>query len=170
MPPRSGASRFWRFSLRLYAIPEMASVCLELQDRAGADVNILLYLLFLANEERLIGRDEVELIDAVLAPWRNEIVQKLRMVRRKLKSSVGGFMPAMTAGLRDAVKRIELQSERLAQEALERLAPPASLGTQAADRASAARQNLAAYGAFLGGMPEGAVATLLRIFAAAPDA
>lgn len=170
MPPRSGASRFWRFSLRLYGIPEMASACLELQDRAEADVNVLLYLLFLANEERLIGRGEVERIDAILAPWRSEIVRPLRMVRRRLKDSVGAFTPTMTARLRDAVKRIELQSERLAQEALERSAPPASLGTQASDRQSAARQNLAAYGTFLGGMPEGAVATLLRIFAATPDA
>jgi uncharacterized protein (TIGR02444 family) len=170
MPARSGASRFWRFSLRLYRIPEIASACLELQDRAGADVNIVLYLMFLAKEARLVGRVEVEQCDAILAPWRKEVVQPLRMVRRKMKETVGVFAPATTAGLRDGVKRIELQSERLAQEALERSAPPAALGTEATDRASAARQNLAIYGAFLGDLPEGAVATLLRIFAAAIDA
>ena len=40
------ASPFWRFSLRIY--PAVADTCLELQDRFGVDVNVLLFLLFAA--------------------------------------------------------------------------------------------------------------------------
>jgi uncharacterized protein (TIGR02444 family) len=36
---------FWRFSLDLYGRPGVAPACLALQDEAGADVNLVLYLL-----------------------------------------------------------------------------------------------------------------------------
>jgi len=41
-------SPFWRFSLRFYSRPGVAAACLALQDEAGADVNLMLFLLFLA--------------------------------------------------------------------------------------------------------------------------
>jgi uncharacterized protein (TIGR02444 family) len=36
---------FWRFSLALYARPGVAAALLGLQDRAGRDVNLVLYTL-----------------------------------------------------------------------------------------------------------------------------
>ena len=41
MTPR--ANPFWRFSLRTYRAPGVQEACLALQDRCGADVNLLLF-------------------------------------------------------------------------------------------------------------------------------
>jgi len=38
-------SPFWRFSLRFYARAKISAICLLLQDEAGVDVNLLLFLL-----------------------------------------------------------------------------------------------------------------------------
>ena len=39
-------SPFWRFSLQLYRLPGVAEACIELQEKCGADVNLLLFLLW----------------------------------------------------------------------------------------------------------------------------
>src|SRR5690242_15483628 len=158
-------SRFWPFSLDFYARPRCSEACIELQDDAAADVDLVLYLLFLAREGRQVESAEIERIDALAAPWRAEVVEPLRRLRRRLKTAVGAFEPPLTAVLRGEVKRLELAAEELQQTTLERLAPPASLGSPAPSKAEAARANLAAYGRYLGGLPEAPVAMLLQIFA-----
>ena len=42
----SAGSPFWRFSLRFYRLPEVADACITLQEQAGVDVNLLLFLLW----------------------------------------------------------------------------------------------------------------------------
>ena len=153
----SSESAFWRFSLRFYALPEVAPACLALQDEAGVDVNLLLFLLFLAEGGRAITRDDVARIDGIIAPWRTEVVEPLRALRRKLKTGIGDMPPAASEGFRNIVKKIELEAERIEQQRLEVLA--SGLGAPAA-RAEAARANLDAYAAHLGGLlakPKGVV-------------
>ncbi len=143
----------------------MAGACLELQDRAGVDVNLLLYLLFLANHERAVGRDDVARLDAMVATWRERAVLPLRALRRELKTGIAPVPVTDTESLRSAIKRDELEAERVEQELLERHAPVATLGAPAASRSAAARANLAAYGAFLNGLPEDQIAILLDAYA-----
>lgn len=154
-------SAFWQFSLDLYARPRVADACLELQDSAGVDVNLLFYLLFLATRSRQVGRGDVARIDALVAAWRERAVLPLRTLRRTLKTGIAPFPLKDTASLRSAIKRIELDAERIEQDMLERLSPAPDTGIPAASRAAAARANLAAYQAFLGGMPATAVDILL---------
>ena len=75
-------SAFWRFSLRFYALPNVAPACLELQDKAGVDVNLMLFLLFLADNNRTLTRDDVARLDAEIAPWREHVVMPLRDLQR----------------------------------------------------------------------------------------
>lgn len=156
-------SAFWRFSLRFYALPDVAPACLTLQDEAKVDVNLLLFLLFLAEEGRAVTRDDVAGLDLTIAPWRSEVVEPLRAVRRRLKGGVGEVPPATSEGLRNMVKKIELEAERMEQGRLEKAA--LNLGTPAA-RDAAARANLAAYADHLGGLPERPLAIVLAAFAA----
>ena len=155
-------SPFWNFSLQFYARPQVATACLELQDNAGADVNVLLYLLFLARHDRQLGRSDVARIDSLVSSWRTEVVQPLRALRRRLKSGVAAIDTAASEGLRADIKRIELESERIEQHTLERGAPAAAIGSPAASRSAAARANLAAYGELLGGLPAAPVTILLE--------
>jgi hypothetical protein len=68
------------------------------------------------------------------------------------------------------VKRIELEAERIQQETLERMIPAAAVGILARSHAEAGRANLAAYGAYLGGLPEDLLVPLLRALDAASGA
>ena len=162
-------SAFWQFSLEFYARPRVAGACLELQDGAGVDVNLLLYLLFLANHERAVGRDDVARLDALVATWREHAVRPLRALRRELKAGIAPVPVIDSELLRSAIKRDELEAERIEQELLERLAPVPTLGKPAASRDTAARANLAAYGSFLNELPAAPVAVLLDAFAPAPN-
>lgn len=155
-------SSFWNFSLQFYARPQVAAACLELQDDAGADVNVLLYLLFLARHNRQVGRGDVARIDGAVSSWRDEVVRPLRTLRRRLKNGVATIDAAASAALRTQVKSIELESERIEQHTLERDAPASTTGAPAASRAAAARANLAAYGELLGGLPAAPVNVLLE--------
>jgi uncharacterized protein (TIGR02444 family) len=148
----SDDSAFWRFSLRFYALPDVAPACLALQDEAGVDVNLLLLLLFLAEKGRAVSRDDVARLDAAIAPWRGDVVEPLRALRRRLKTGVGDFPPGASEGLRNMVKKVELEAERLEQGRLESAA--LSLGKPVA-RDAAARANLSAYEAYLGTLPRG---------------
>ena len=162
---RSNDSAFWRFSLGYYARPGVAPACLELQESAGIDVNVLLYLLFLAGQGRVATRDDVRRIDAAVRSWRDQVVRPLRTVRRALKNGIERFEDKESERLRSNVKRIELDAERIEQQTLERLVPAATLGTRASSIAIAARANIAASGALAGGLPDAAVETLLEAFA-----
>ena len=159
-------SLFWQFSLAFYARPQVAAACLELQDSAGIDVNVMLYLLFLATHNRQIGRDDAARIDTLIARWRDEVVLPLRNMRRALKSGIAPCPVDASEALRSSVKRIELDAERIEQETMERLAAVQSTGTHTTSRIDAARANLDAYGQFLGPLPAAPLKTLLDAFAA----
>lgn len=161
----SAKSAFWDFSVAFYARSEVAAACLELQDRFGADVNVVLYLLFAAYHGRLLDTADLERIEALSAPWRQAVVIPLRGVRRVLKSAVGAFEPASTARLRSEIQRIELAAERLQQEALERLGAQAAPGQPCPDRTDCARRHLELYAARIGAPVDGPIARILEQFA-----
>ena len=129
---------FWRFALALYARPGVAPACLELQDRHGIDVIILLYGCWLGASGR--GRLDPAALrraEAVARPWREQVVEPLRRTRHGLKGIAGAEQ------LYERMKQVELAAER---EAVKRLAPLAP-GTDAtipdSERVAAARANLA---------------------------
>lgn len=120
--PAAGVSRpgnpFWQFSLRLYRVPGVAPACLRLQDEAGADVNVLFFLLWNASRGARLSAATIAAADRQVAPWREAAVRPLRAVRRSLKDD--GVLPdaAAAEAFRDRVKGLELEAERLQQEAL----------------------------------------------------
>jgi len=165
-------SAFWRFSLRFYAMPGVGPACIDLQDRCGVDVNALLFFLFLADQGRAISREDAARIDAEMRAWREGVVVPLRAARRSLRTPIGSIDRDAAETLRTNLKRIELEAERIQQETLERMNPATTTGASTSSPAGAARTNLAAYGAHLGGLPDELLAPLLQAFdagSAAPD-
>lgn len=162
----SQGSPFWQFSLRFYRLPKVAEACLVLQDRAGVDVNLLLYLLWVATQFRRLTAADVAALEARIAPWRQAAVIPLRNIRRALKSPPALPAAAEAEAFRNRIKAVELEAERLQQEAMFGLPLP---GAQAPDRAGAAAANVAAYAAMLGvTFLPGAVETLLAAIEAMP--
>jgi uncharacterized protein (TIGR02444 family) len=159
-------SEFWRFSLNFYGLPNVAPACLVLQDEGSADVNLLLYLLFLAWSKREVTPEHVAKLDAAVALWREATVKPLRALRRALKSGIGDVPPATSENFRNMVKRVELEAERLEQLRLEEAGRGLDF-LAAGVREDAARANLAAYGRFLGvTFPAAALATVQSAFEA----
>jgi uncharacterized protein (TIGR02444 family) len=109
----------WSFALKLYGRPGVPEACLLLQDRAGVDVNILLFALYAAAERgvALTPRDLQEM-DAAVAAWRSELILPLRSIRRRLKTGPEPAPAAATEALRSKVKAAELQAEQIEQAVL----------------------------------------------------
>ena len=139
-----GGSPFWRFSLGYYRRPGVSEACIALQDGCGVDVNILLFLLWLATAKRSAGRGDVQAVCTKAGAWRDEVVVPLRTLRRRLKDGFDLVERGTSEVFRTKIKAIELEAERLQQEALFALA--AGLATTTAPSVeAAARANVAAY-------------------------
>lgn len=156
----AGESAFWQFSLRYYRRPEVPALCIALQDHHGVDVNLLFFILFLSIHGRQITVADVRRADACISGWRQRVVQPLRALRRDLKGGIAPVEPQATEVLRNAIKRDELQAERLQQEALEREFPLKTTGNAVAPRL-AAQANITAYSALAGTLPQAAIDVLL---------
>jgi uncharacterized protein (TIGR02444 family) len=164
--PSSQGSPFWRFSLQFYRLPKVADACIALQEEAGVDVNLLLFLLWHARQRRRLTAAQVAAVEEKIAPWRDVTVIPLRSVRRVLKSPPALIEAATAEAFRNRIKVVELEAERLQQEAMFALAP---LGAAAAGPDDAARANVAAYQEMLGvRFPDGTIDTLLAAFASMP--
>ncbi|YBV94445.1 TIGR02444 family protein (plasmid) [Phyllobacteriaceae bacterium JZ32] len=111
-------NEFWRFSLDRYGRAGVPALCLQLQDRHRADVNLLLFALWLGSQSlEMAGRQQAGLIAGEVLSWHAEIVKPLRDVRRRMK----GWPMADTAGcdrLRERVKAVELGAEQIEQAML----------------------------------------------------
>ena len=141
--PRAGVggrSSLWRFSLGFYTRSGVAPALIALQDRAGFDVNLILFALWLGVSGRgRIDGEGLAAAERAVCPIRTEITEPLRALRRRLKP----WPDADIQRLREAAGRIELAGEKAAQDRLASLAPSRPRDTEPADRLAAALANLA---------------------------
>lgn len=115
---------FWTWSLEAYGRPSVEEILLDLQDRHGLDVNLLLFACWTGATGRgpLDEKIWAELV-AGTADWRANVIEPLRAVRRHLKDR--GDMPG-AAVRREKVKALELEAEHAAQLAIAGMAPDIS--------------------------------------------
>jgi uncharacterized protein (TIGR02444 family) len=152
---RQAGESLWRFSLALYTRPGVAAALIGLQDRAGRDVNLVLFALWLgAVRGCRIGAAQLAAAAAAIAPLDAGIVQKLRRLRRELK----GATDSDTEALRRRILGVELAAERQVLRRLAAALPDAcpEAGTMPL---AAAEANLALY---LGEETRSAEADVLR--------
>src|SRR5512135_1110255 len=77
---------FWNFSLEIYAAEGVAEACLDLQERRGCDVNVLLFCCWLGASGRpTLTAERLRSMLRASDEWQAEIVRPLRRVRRLLK-------------------------------------------------------------------------------------
>jgi uncharacterized protein (TIGR02444 family) len=163
----TGSSPFWRFSLGFYRQPGVAPACITLQDEGGVDVNVLLYLLWNASLGRRLTVEDVARVERESAAWREAVVKPLRSVRRALRDPPPLVEPQVAEVYRTRIKAVELESERLQQEALFAMTGSLNLAERAAEPMAAARANCDAYLAIHGRpIPIQALEAILAAFAA----
>jgi len=151
--PSVSGEALWRFSLAFYARPGVAEALIALQDRAGCDVNVILFALWrgLVHGHRL-EYAELMAAEAAVAPLRRAVIEPLRRMRRGLKADSNPDIQA----LRRRVAALELAAERRAQlRVAAMIAAPAVGG----DRHAAVEANLELS---LGGEARSAEAEVLR--------
>ena len=112
----------WEFSLRVYAEPGVQEECLALQERLRLDVNLLLFCAY-AGAKLGIALSPQDIADmvALTEGWQDSVVRSLRAVRSTMKRwSEDNTQPIAkpAAALRLAVKKAELDSERIEHEML----------------------------------------------------
>ena len=140
----AAGNAFWRFSLAFYARPGVAEALLALQDRAGRDVNLMLYALWLGTYRVRLHKEEFLAAQDLIAPL-DDTIAVLRRQRRALRDNPNPDM----AALRRRVLRLELEAERLLQYRLAARLRTGVLGTgtigTTSDRLATAATNLALY-------------------------
>ncbi len=162
--PTSAETPLWRFSLNFYRQAGVSDACIDLQDGCGVDVNLLLFLFWLASDHRQLSAEEVKMLDDNVRDWRNLTIVPIRDLRRRLKGTATLVEPGKQEAFRNKVKTVELEAERLQQEALYEFTKSGPLGSPTAP-AAAARANIAAYESALGiDFPKSPTAVLLGAF------
>jgi uncharacterized protein (TIGR02444 family) len=131
---------FWQFSLRVYGAPGVSEECLELQDKLGADVNVILYAAWLGAVRGIVLREgDLARIEEAVEIWSANVVQPLRKVRRGIAAKPEAADPQIQV-LRKKVAETELFSEQIEQALLFQLTE--SFGKSADAARSAAQRNL----------------------------
>ena len=113
---------FWTFSLSVYADAGVQAECLDLQDRYGIDVNVVLFCAYAgARHGALLSDADVRQAAELVAGWQHDVVVKLREARRALKSFATEPSPLDAAAkvLREQVKVLELEAEHIEQTMLQ---------------------------------------------------
>lgn len=129
---------FWDFSLIHYAKAPVQQQCLQLQEEAGANVNIVLFTLWLAVENHLFDHDLV-VRHAELLCWHEQVIVPLRQARFGVKQT------GLNEGLYEAVKQSELDAERVEQDILYSLLPQFAVASGELSLQQLAMWNLRAY-------------------------
>ncbi len=160
---------FWNFSLEIYNGEGVAEACLDLQERRGCDVNVLLFCCWLGASGRpTLSAERLRTILKASDPWQAEIVRPLRALRKLLKDRpLEGALPETVDSVRRRVADAELAAEHAEQLRLAGLyASPADRDRPMKKRLAAAVGNLGVYAVCLGVAPDErdrrAVAALMR--------
>jgi uncharacterized protein (TIGR02444 family) len=144
----------WDWMLSAYERPGVPETCLKLQDEHAQNTSFLLWALWARTEDADLLARAAE----ATRRFDQTALVPLRAVRRALKPSCPPVADDAREALREQVKVVELQAERVLVETLERLSgAPCDGGVSGLTALQAARQ---AWGA---AAPEPALASLAAI-------
>lgn len=101
------AGQFWQFCLQYY--PGLQQPLLKLQDELGANVNLLLLLLYAEQQRWHWSATEITLLHQAVQPVNQQYTLPIRQLRRQLSGQ-----PTIKAALLQA----ELAAEKLEQQTL----------------------------------------------------
>jgi uncharacterized protein (TIGR02444 family) len=106
---------FWEFSLAFYAREAVGAACLSLQDRRGADVNVLLLCCWLGTLKLTINEAGIKSAIEAVADWRRDVLEPLRAVRRQVVNAPMAIDKVERRAIKDGLLAAELDCERAAQ-------------------------------------------------------
>ncbi len=127
-------NEFWQYSLRVYALPGVADLCLLWQEQYGINVNILLWSAWLEHEGVQVTDALLDEVIAGADPWGEKVIVTIRNLRRDLKKRDLGpvGIPKSLSSMRESLLKTELKAEQCLQSwlygvAVEFLSAPESI-------------------------------------------
>jgi len=145
---------FWNFSLEVYSGEGVARCCIDLQERHGLDVNVLLFCCWIGASGRgRLQADELKRLCGRIGNWQRDIVMPLRAARRRLATGENLPIPPDEAAsaLRRRIADAEIEAEHVEQLMLaESYAAPGNRDRPAKERLAACLANLGLYSQLLG--------------------
>lgn len=120
VPPLAKGNPLWDYAVWAYGLPGVEKAGLALQDRLGADVNMVLFCCWLAYRGTPAAHLAKYLGVAVKTSreWQSNLVAPLRTARENLKgiieaSALVGNERVAASAVRERVKQCELEMEQL---------------------------------------------------------
>jgi uncharacterized protein (TIGR02444 family) len=151
----------WDFVLGYYRQQGVSEAAIALQDTLGVDVNMILFLMWLAGQKRTLAEADVQRVSDASKHWQHEVVVPIRAVRRLLKENAPLVENETALAYRKKIQALEIEGEQLQLNAMATL--PGLKPASAASTGDAARANLAIFAAVVGKpFPQNAVDTFVR--------
>lgn len=139
---------FWDFAIRVYMSDGVSAACLNLQERHGIDVNLMLFCLWLGHSGRgVMNGAEIDAAVSASNEWHHIVVKGLRHVRQALKDGFPDVDQDLAQALRSEVQKTEINAEHLEQLILVDAVPrePSRADAPEGGRARDAAENLQLY-------------------------
>lgn len=151
---------FWDFTLAAYRKEGVSASAISLQNGHGADVNLLFYCCWCAATGRgALDEHALRRADLAVESWRKHVTRPLRAVRDAIKKDTALAALPEAMEMRKKVLAAEIDSERVAQMAMQAGAPPA--GTRPGEALADAARSLTTYASMLGESVDGPVRAAL---------
>jgi uncharacterized protein (TIGR02444 family) len=110
------AHQLWNFAAALYGEEGVQAACLELQDRYGLSVSLLLGAIWVGTSGRgRFGAAELEMAVRRALQWHHELIGPLRGLRNQLRRQPPAGVQALAQLLRQQLLDAELGAERIEQ-------------------------------------------------------
>jgi len=164
---RHEPNAFWNYSLKLYAVAAVADACLSLQERAGADVNLLLFCCWRGSLGHALGKPFLRKTMAAVADWQRQVVVPLRQARRFVKAGIPSMPLKPREQLRRNIGSVELDAEYLEQLLLVQHMAGKALAVSRHPTATVIAANLQRYVELLNIPPEPSLESHLEVLQAA---
>ncbi len=103
----------WDFALAFYAQPQIAEICVHLQDSYKVNVCLLIGLRWLDESGKHLSDAQFADLQTYIQVWTQQVVEPLRSLRRLLKQPVAAYPQDETqAQIRISIKQAELLAEK----------------------------------------------------------
>lgn len=145
------STNLWDFAVSVYVHDPVQRVSLSLQDTLGADVNLILYCLWLGATGRgQIDGDNFATLSEAVSVWHKQVIVPLRAARRQLGDPPARVSPSAAKALRASVKDNELAAERIELDMLEDALDRSPVAHDIERRKRDMQNSLTAYFEFMG--------------------
>ena len=100
------------FALKFYASDDVAPFLLSLQEDFRADVNVIIYGIWIAKgRQKAVSLEEMGELDDFNSQWRKSVIIPLRAVRKLLNKGTPADANSPVAAFREKLLSVEIEAE-----------------------------------------------------------